>query len=82
MLSPIWVGELNVLTIEARVGRWQPVFVAIVAMNVETAHTIHALKFLESVERDFTGTSDELKQLGSLFLVEGPHGSPEPLNLL
>lgn len=59
----------------------QPVLGAIVTMDVELAKAIHTLEFLETVERDFAGTSDKLEQLCTLFLIEGSDSSPEPLDL-
>jgi hypothetical protein len=50
-------------------------------MDVELAKAIHTLEFLETVERDFAGTSDKLEQLCTLFLIEGSDSSPEPLDL-
>ena len=60
---PAWIGWwwVTILTIEASVRRWQPILVTIVSMNIETTDTVHALEFLKAVERDFAGTSDELK---------------------
>lgn len=69
------------LTVEAGVRARQAVLVAIVAVDVELAHTIHALQFLETVEGDLTRAGHELQQLGSLFLIEGADGTPEPLDL-
>lgn len=60
---------------------WKPILVAIVTMNVESTKAIHALKLLESVERDFAGAGDKLEQLSSLFLVKGANSTPEPLDL-
>jgi hypothetical protein len=49
---------------------WQTIFVAIVSMDIESAESIHTLELAEAIERYFGGTSDELKQLSSLFLVK------------
>lgn len=59
----------------------QTVFVAVIAMDVEAVDAIHALKFLEAIERYLAGSGNELKQLGTLLLVERSHSSPEPVNL-
>ena len=59
----------------------QPILATIVAVDIEPAEAIHAFKFLESVERNFAGASDELKELGSLFLVERADRAPEPDDL-
>lgn len=59
----------------------ETVLVAIITMDVEPVDSVHALQFFEAVEWHFTGSSDELEQFGTLFLVEGTHCTPEPLNL-
>lgn len=80
--SATWDGRRpERLTVETRVRAWKTILVAVVAMDVESADTVHTLKFLEAIERHFTGASDELQQLGTLFLVERAHGTPEPLDL-
>ena len=50
-------------------------------MDIESTEAIHAFQLLESVERDFAGSSDELQQFRTLFLVVRTDSSPEPLNL-
>lgn len=50
-------------------------------MDIESAETVHALEFFETVERHFARTGDELKQLRTLFLIVRAHRTPEPLNL-
>jgi len=50
-------------------------------MDVESRETIHTLQLLEAIQRHFTGSCNELQQLGTLFLVVGADGAPEPLNL-
>lgn len=59
----------------------QPVLIAIIAVDIEATEAVHALKFLEAVERHLAGTGDELQQLGLLFLIEGADSAPEPLDL-
>ena len=71
----------RILTVETRVRAWKAVLVTIVPMDVEPADPVHALKLLEPVERNFTGTGDELQQLGPFFLVKRAHRTPEPLDL-
>lgn len=51
-------------------------------MDVEPVDTIHTFQFFETIEGYFAGAGDELEQLGSFFLVEGPDSTPEPLDLL
>lgn len=50
-------------------------------MDVESTKPVHTLELAEAVERYFAGSGNELKKLGSLFLVERAHGAPEPLDL-
>ena len=50
-------------------------------MDVESTESIHTLKLSKAIERYLAGSSDELKELGSLFLVERADGAPEPLDL-
>lgn len=59
----------------------QALLVTVVAMDVEPVDSVHTLEFLEAVEWHFTGSSDKLEQFGTLFLVEGTHCTPEPLDL-
>lgn len=59
----------------------QTVLAAVITMNVEFGEAIHTLELLEAVEWNLGGTSDELQQLGLLFLVEAADSAPEPLNL-
>ena len=56
--------------------------VAIVAVDVEPAHAVHAFQLLESVQRHLGRARHELEQLGPLFLVKRPDRAPEPLDLL
>ena len=69
------------LTIEASMRTWQPVFVAVVSMDIEPTESIHTLEFSETVKRDLAGTGDELKKLGPFFFVERANCTPEPLDL-
>lgn len=39
-------------------------------MNVESTEAVHALKLLESVKRNLTGTRDELQKFSPFFFVE------------
>ena len=50
-------------------------------MDIESAEAVHALKLAKPIERYLARARDELKKLGSLFLVEGADSAPEPLNL-
>jgi hypothetical protein len=50
-------------------------------MNVESTEAVHALKLLESVKRNLTGTRDELQKFSPFFFVERSDRSPEPLDL-
>ncbi len=60
---------------------WQPVFVAVISVDIEPTKPIHTLQLPETVERDLAGTGDELKKFGPFFFVEGADCTPEPLNL-
>jgi hypothetical protein len=51
------------------VRAWKPILVAVITVNIEPTEAIHALKFLESVERYLAGSGDELQQLGTLFFI-------------
>jgi hypothetical protein len=73
---------LGQLTVEAGVRAGKPLLVAIVAVDVESIDTVHAFQFLESVQRHLGRARDELQKLGPLLLVERPHRTPEPLDLL
>ena len=57
------------LTVEARVGAWKSFLIAIITVDVEPTEAVHTLKLSEAVERNLAGTSNELQQLGALFLV-------------
>ena len=50
-------------------------------MDIEPRKAIHTFKLAETVERYLACPCDELKQLGTLFLVKGADCAPEPLNL-
>lgn len=65
----IW-RETEKLTVETCVRAGQTSLVAIVTVDVELAHSVHAFQFLETVERYLGGTGDELQQLGTLLLVK------------
>lgn len=58
------------LTVEACVRAGKALLIAVVPMDIETVNPIHALQFLESIERHLTGAGDELQQLSPLFLVK------------
>ena len=74
--------EKDRLTVEASMGAGETLLVAVVPVYVESADAVHALKFLEAVERHFGSSCHELEELRPLFLVEGTDCSPEPLDLL
>lgn len=57
------------LTVEACVRTRKSILVAIITVDVESTEAVHALKFLETIERHFASPCDELQQLGTLFLV-------------
>lgn len=59
----------------------ETVLVTIVSVNVEATDAIHALKFLEPVQRHLASSRNKLQQFGKLFLVKGSDSSPEPLHL-
>lgn len=59
----------------------QLLLVAVVAVNGEPGEAIHAFELLEAIEWNLAGTSNELQQLGLLFLVKAANRSPEPLHL-
>jgi hypothetical protein len=50
-------------------------------MDIELAEAVHAFELTESVQWHLTGSRDELQQLRTLFLVERPDCTPEPLDL-
>lgn len=50
-------------------------------MDIEFAEPVHALEFLETIQWHLASTSNELQQLGLLFLLERSDSAPEPLNL-
>lgn len=50
-------------------------------MDVESTEAVHALKFLEAIERYLAGSGNKLQQFGTLLLVVGSNSSPEPLDL-
>jgi len=69
------------LTVEAGMTAGQSLLGAKVAMDIESAESVHALEFFEAIEWHLARTRHELEQLGCLFLVEAAHCTPEPLNL-
>lgn len=62
--------------------RRQTIFVAIIAVDVESVDAIHTLQLLETVEGHLAGSCHKLQQFSALFLVERSQSSPEPLDLL
>jgi hypothetical protein len=50
-------------------------------MDIEATESIHTLKLLEAIERNFTCSGNELQQFGTLLFVVRSNCSPEPLNL-
>lgn len=84
-VSTFCAKKLNMqgkLTIEACVRARKTVLVTVVPVDIEATDAVHTFEVLEAIEGHFASTSHELKELGTLFLVEGTHSSPEPLNLL
>jgi hypothetical protein len=69
------------LTVETCVRAREAILVAIIAVDIEFADTVHTLQLLEAVERDLASTRDKLEQLGAFFLIEGADCTPEPLDL-
>lgn len=55
--------------------------VTVIAVDIESVDSVHTLEFLKAIEWYFTGTSDELEQFCTFFLVEGTDSTPEPLDL-
>ena len=49
---------------------WETILVAVITVDVETAHSVHALEFLESIQRHLASTRNELQKLGAFFLIE------------
>lgn len=73
------VGEAR--TVKAGVRGREAILVAIIAMDVESADSIHTLQLLEPVQRHLAGSGDELEQLGAFFFVERADSTPQPLDL-
>lgn len=49
---------------------WKTILATVVAMDIKSAETIHALQLLEAVEGHLAGSGDELKELSTLFLIK------------
>lgn len=62
-------------------SRWQAVGGAVVAVDLELLDAVHALQSGEALQRNLGRTGDKLQELGSVGLVEGAQGPPEPLDL-
>ena len=73
------LGEIEL--IEAGMAGRKLVLAGVVAVDVEFGEAVHAFELLETIERNLASTSDELQQLGALFLVEALDCTPEPLDL-
>ena len=69
------------LTVKASMTTRQTILATIIAMDIEFAEPVHALEFLETIQWHLASTSNELQQLGLLFLLERSDSAPEPLNL-
>lgn len=48
------------LTVEASMRTWKPILVTVITVDVESAEAIHALQFLEAIQRHLASTGDEL----------------------
>lgn len=48
------------LTVEACMRTGQPIFIAIITVDIESAEAIHALELREAIKRHFAGSGDEL----------------------
>ena len=62
-------------------GTGKSVFIAIIAVNIEPAKTIHTLELSEPIEGNFARPGDKLQEFRTLFFVERADGAPKPLNL-
>lgn len=62
-------------------SRWQAVSGAIVTVDLKLLNAVHALESSKTLEGDLGCAGDKLQELGSVRLVEGPQGPPEPLDL-
>lgn len=69
------------LTVETCVCARKAILIAIVAVDVELADTVHTLQLLEAVKRNLASTRDKLEQLSTFLLIEGADRTPEPLDL-
>ena len=54
---------------------------SVVAMYLELLVTVHSLQEGESLQGNFGGSRHELEELGTVLLVKGAQGTPEPLHL-
>ena len=50
-------------------------------MDLELLYSVHALQRGEALQRNLGRARHELQELGSVRLVEGTQGPPEPLDL-
>ena len=48
----------------------EPLLVAVVAVDVESADAVHPLKFFEAVEWDLGSARDKLEKLGPLLFIK------------
>lgn len=48
------------LTVEASMRTWKPILVTVITVDIEPTEAIHALKFLEAIERHLASSSDKL----------------------
>lgn len=60
---------------------WQAVGGAIVAVDLELLDAVHALQSGEALQRNLRRAGDKLQEFGSVGLVKGAQGPPEPLDL-
>ena len=63
-----WMVEA--LTVETSMRTRKPILIAVITMDVEPTEAVHSFKLAKAIERYLASSSDELKELGTLFLVE------------
>lgn len=63
------------------VSRWQAVSGAIVTVDLKLLNAVHALQSSKTLEGNLGCASDKLQEFGSVGLVKGAQGPPEPLDL-
>lgn len=60
---------------------WQSVSGSVVSVNLEFLVSIHPLQISKALQRNFGRSGHKLQELGSVFLIKGTQGTPEPLYL-